>query len=272
MRVLTFNVNGVRALDRKGGVDRIKHVQADVICLQEVRATTDQLAEALSGRLEIGFFAESERKGRNGVAVLSRFPVLTSRIGLPGFENDGRWVESVLNTPNGALRVVSVYVPKGRVGDPRQEDKLRFLDEMTRRMDELRLEADDMGVPALVCGDLNVARTDRDLKNWRGNRGKSGVLPEERAFLETWARSGWVDVGRSLVQRTKETEGTGDARAPYTWWSQRGRAFDNDAGWRIDYIWATPRLAMTAGSAEVDRAPAWNERWSDHAALIVDFG
>ena len=340
MRVVSFNVNGIRALARKGGVDRIQHAQADVVCLQEVRATADQMSDALAGRFEVAALAESEQRGRSGVAVLSSHPVLTTRIGLRGFENDGRWVEAVLDTPEGAACVVSVYVPKGYVGDPRQERKLRFLDEMTKRMDKLRREAEVSGVPVLVCGDLNVARTDHDLKNWKGNRGKSGVLPEEREFLEKWARAGWVDIGQYLAGRSESATGTrtpgstgttgtagsagneagtggvvdagsaggfgstedhdsesapgstgspespgsagsaaspegGEnpegARAPYTWWSQRGRAFDSDAGWRIDYVWATPELATAVKSAEVDRAPAWDARWSDHAALIVDF-
>lgn len=280
MRVVTFNVNGVRALARKGGVERIVQARADVVCLQEVRATADQMSVALAGRLSVAALAESDQKGRSGVAVLSGHPVLMTRIGLPGFENDGRWVEVVLDTPQGAACFISVYVPKGYVGDPRQERKLLFLGEMTKRMEELRRDAETSGVQVVVGGDLNVARTDLDLKNWKGNRGKSGVLPEEREFLEKWAQSGWADIGQSLAGGTGDAGSTGnpgttgnpqDTRAPYTWWSQRGRAFDNDAGWRIDYVWATPGLATAAKSAEVDRPPAWDARWSDHAALIVDF-
>nr|MCH9815017.1 hypothetical protein [Actinomycetes bacterium] len=120
----------------------------------------------------------------------------------------------------------------------------------------------DSGPDALVASDLNIAHQDIDLKNWKGRRGSSGVLPEERAVLDTWQGQGWVDVGRQL---------TGLRPGPYSWWSQRGRAFDNDSGWRIDAIWATPSLSERASDHAIDKPPSWDERWSDHAAVVVDF-
>ena len=114
-----------------------------------------------------------------------------------------------------------------------------------------------------MAGDLNVVRSERDIKNWKPNHNKiAGVMDEEIAHLENWFSAGWVDVARSLAP---------DEQGPYTWWSQRGKAFDNDAGWRLDYQVATPRLAARALSAVVDRAASYDERWSDHAPLVIEY-
>jgi exodeoxyribonuclease-3 len=271
MRVITYNVNGIRALGRKRGLARLAELEPDVVCLQEVRADPTQLAEVMAGHgricragvktglaeseleevvgeplFDATAFAPASQKGRNGVAILAGASLSGRQAGLPGFEDEGRWVEAFVNLPSGPIRIVSVYVPKGYVGDPRQERKMEFLTRMTERMSEFGNEASSGGPDTLVCGDLNVAHRDNDLKNWKGRRGHSGVLPQERALA-------------------------GDPVGPYTWWSQRGRAFDNDAGWRIDYIWATQGFSLQPSAAQVDRPPSWNSRWSDHAALLMDF-
>lgn len=262
MRFITANVNGIRAAARKGGLAQLLVQDADLIALQEVRADAVQLAGTLAaeGFLEwSAVSAASERPGRNGVAVLSRTPITATRVGLPGFESEGRWLEADTTIADRALTAVSVYVPKGHVGEPAQEHKLGFLDAMSARMADLIAGGTDV----IVSGDINIARTELDLKNWRQRIGKSGFLPEERAHLDAWERAGWHDLGRELG---------GPGPGPYTWWSQRGRAFDNDAGWRIDYAWATPRLAERATAAHILRADSWDTRWSDHAPVLVDFG
>jgi len=114
----------------------------------------------------------------------------------------------------------------------------------------------------VIAGDLNVAHAEVDIKNWKGNLKKAGFLPEERAFLDEWLANGWVDLGR--------VHG-GEGPGPYTWWSWRGKAFDNDAGWRIDYLLATEALAANAAGVSVGRADSYAERWSDHAAVTADF-
>ncbi|MDR3202363.1 MAG: endonuclease/exonuclease/phosphatase family protein, partial [Bifidobacteriaceae bacterium] len=117
------------------------------------------------------------------------------------------------------------------------------------------------GGAAVVCGDLNIAHREADLKNWRANRDRAGFLPAERAYVDRWLDGlGWVDVGRRLA---------GDVAGPYTWWSWRGQAFANDTGWRIDYQLATPALAERAREFRVDRAQSYDRRWSDHAPLTV---
>ena len=267
MRIVSYNVNGIRALARKGGLDRLAGLNADIVCLQEVRADKSQFTAALASAPgafgSSAVFADSQAKGRNGVAILTHYEVLCSATELAGFADEGRWVEALLQSELGRVWVVCAYIPKGYVGDPRQERKAAFLAAMTARIIQLSQLDPDGCAGVLVASDLNIAHQDTDLKNWKGRRGQSGVLPEERAVLDGWQAEGWVDVGRAL---------SGPVQGPYTWWSQRGRAFDNDSGWRIDAIWATPRLAAQALAHTIDKPPSWDARWSDHAAVAVDFG
>jgi exodeoxyribonuclease-3 len=265
LRVVSANVNGIRAAARRGGLDRLGAQQPDVLCLQEVRADGAQLAELLDSSAFAGWHvahAACSVAGRCGVAVVTRERPLATRAGLGRREFDacGRWVETDLATAGGVLTLASVYVPTGEAGTPRQDLKYRFLDAMGRRMGGLRRA----GGHAVVMGDLNVAHREADLRNWRGNLRKAGFLADERAYLDRWtsSRGGWVDVHRSLA---------GEGPGPYTWWSWRGHAFDDDSGWRIDYQLATAALASRAVKAEAGRAPTYAERWSDHAAVTVDY-
>jgi exodeoxyribonuclease-3 len=262
LRLVSANVNGVRAALRRGGLAWLVACRPDVLCLQEVRADDSQLADVLdeAGLAEWHVASTAATaKGRAGVAVLSRAPLAGRRSGVPGFEAAGRWVEADVPTSAGVLTVVSTYVPTGEAGAPRQLDKMRFLGAMTYRMGALAADADRL---AVVTGDLNVAHRREDLRNWKANVRKAGCLPEERAVLDTWLGGGWVDVHRALA---------GDGVAPYTWWTWRGQAFDTDTGWRIDYQLATSALAARALDGRVGRAGSYAERWSDHAAVVVDY-
>ncbi len=267
--VVTVNVNGVRAAARRGGLAWLATAGADVICLQEVRASDAQLIAALAdeglGQLQVAHTA-SAIAGRAGVAVLSQSAQRSVRAGVGSgeFADTGRWIEAEVDSPFGPITVVSVYVHTGEADTPRQDEKHSFLDAMSARMKTLRTTAARRGGHVLICGDLNVAHRDIDIKNWRGNIGKAGFLESERAFLDRWfGRSGWVDLGR--------THG-GEGPGPYTWWSWRGQAFDTDTGWRIDYQVASPGLAARAQSVTVVRAASYAERMSDHAPLVVRFG
>ena len=263
MRVVTANVNGVRAAARRGMIPWLLHSDPDVLCLQEVRASDVELAKVLA---EAGLahwsvaHTEGSAKGRAGVAVVTREPHTDVRVGIDGgFADEGRWVEVDVETAAGPLTVASAYVHTGEAGTERQDVKMAFLGAMTRRMHRAA------GAAALmvVTGDLNVAHRETDLKNWKGNLTKAGFLPEERAVMDGWLADGtWVDVQRAHA---------GDVTGPYTWWSWRGKAFDNDAGWRIDYQLATARLAAVVTHASVGRAPTYAERWSDHAPVVVDY-
>ena len=263
MRVVTANVNGVRAAARRGMIPWLRSAEPDVLCLQEVRASDVDLAKVLA-EAGLGHWSvahtEGSAKGRAGVAVVTQDPHADVRVGVDGeFADEGRWVEVDVETAAGPLTVASAYVHTGEAGTERQEVKLAFLEAMTRRM----CRAAEDGALMVVTGDLNVAHREADLKNWKGNLKKAGFLPEERAVIDGWLADGsWVDVQRAHA---------GDVTGPYTWWSWRGKAFDNDAGWRIDYQLATRALASVVREVSVGRAPTYAERWSDHAPVVVDY-
>ncbi len=259
----TVNVNGVRAAFRRGMAEWVKAVRPDVLALQEVRAPDDVLAEFLPGPDWHLAGEACQIKGRAGVAVASRLPFSDVRIGLGTSlsVDTGRWVEVdlELSGPGGALTVVSAYVHSGQADTPKMDEKYAFLEVMTARLAELAAGGQDV----VVVGDLNIAHREVDIKNWRGNRSTAGFLPAERAYLDRWFDDqGWRDVGR---------EHGGPGPGPYTWWSWRGKAFDNDAGWRIDYQLATPGLADRVQAVRIDRAESYDARFSDHAPVVVTY-
>ena len=265
MIVTTINVNGIRAAvkerspENQGLLPWLKETLADVICLQETRADDEQLAEALAPALADGWHlvsADPHLKGRNGVAVLSRHPITRTLIGPDAdeFLAHGRYLEVDVRD----LTVASVYFPTGEADTERQREKERFMAAVAERMAVLR----DAPRDAVVCGDWNVCHTENDLKAWKANQKKAGFLPAERQWLTDLLATGWVDVVRVLHP---------GVAGPYSWWSWRGRAFDHDAGWRIDYQLANRRLADRVVSARVERADAYALRWSDHAPVTVEY-
>ena len=278
--ITTSNVNGIRAAKRKGIEQWAAKNTPDVWCMQEVRAPQNEIDPifdefgfeyATAGRIadQSGLDRMNEIcriKGRAGVGLLSALPVIDKRYGLPGLAEDvdsGRWIEADVKTPQGyTVTVVCVYVHAGNTDDPeKMKQKYRFLDTMLVRMGQLRDEAAHGGKQAVLCGDFNIAHTPLDIKNAKANEKHAGFLPEERAYVDKWlGELEFVDVMRSLC---------GDIQGPYTWWSQRGRAFDNNVGWRIDYQFATPELAETARGFVIDKAPTYDLRWSDHAPLSI---
>ena len=203
-------------------------------------------------------------------------PALPHRVefGADDFDSAGRWLEADYEVGDRVITVVSTYVHSGEVGSPKQVEKVKFLDAMLERLPKLAAHSE----LALVVGDLNVGHRELDIRNWKGNRKSAGFLPEERAYFDQFFAPlgehvtcvdgteatglGWVDVGRKWA---------GEVDGPYTWWSQRGKAFDTDTGWRIDYHLATAPLAATVTNYAIDRASAWDTRWSDHAPVVVDY-
>lgn len=262
MIVSTINVNGIRAAVKQRSTENLgllawlKETPTEVVCLQETRADDEQLADALAPALADGWHlasASPHLKGRNGVAVLSRYEIHEHRrMASAEFGEHGRYLE----VDTGGLTVASVYIQTGEAETDRQLEKERFMAALAERMAEIR------DTDAVVCGDWNVAHTELDIKNWKGNLKKSGFLPSERAWLTDLLDTGWVDVVRALHP---------EVPGPYSWWSWRGRAFDNDAGWRIDYHLASPSLAPRAHTARVERADAYALRWSDHAPVTVEY-
>jgi exodeoxyribonuclease-3 len=267
--VATINVNGVRAAFRNGMGDWLKKSTADVLALQEVRASRADLDElfdqhgglaANGGKWHI-LHEEASAKGRAGVALVSKVPALESKttLGPKDFDSAGRWLEGVFQVGNKKITLVSCYVHSGEVETAKQIEKYKFLEAMQSRMAKLSKEQP----LALVVGDLNVGHTELDIKNWKGNLKNAGFLPEERAYFDTFmGKQGWVDIGRASHPNKP---------GPYTWWSYRGKAFDTDAGWRIDYHLATPALAKVSGKYKVHRAPSYDARWSDHSPVTVEY-
>ena len=263
--VVTANVNGVRAALRRGGLAWLLAADPEVICLQEVRADADQLSAALAegglGEWHIAH-APADQPGRAGVAVLAKFPIRATRTLLSSRPETGRWIEADLDTPDGLLTAVSTYVHTGEADTERQVEKYAFLDAMTARMGEFAARSSAGEGEAIITGDFNVAHREEDLKNWKGNLKKSGFLIPERAYFDGWFTDGWTDLVRHHA---------GDVPGPYSWWSWRGKSFDNDTGWRIDYLLATGGLAARSVKAETGRAATYAERWSDHAPMTVWF-
>jgi exodeoxyribonuclease-3 len=263
--VSTVNVNGVRAAARKGMLPWLETTDADVICLQETRANDGELTKALAPALDAGWHlasAEPSAKGRNGVAILSRTAPDAIRVGIGAkeFEESGRYIEADF----GDVSVASLYLPSGEVGTERQEEKERFMAAFAKYLAKSAKAAKSADRDVVVCGDWNIAHTEADLKAWKTNRKNSGFLPEEREWVSALLteKAPWTDVVRALHP---EVDG------PYSWWSYRGKAFDNDAGWRIDYQLATASLAERAKEAVTERAEAYDQRWSDHAPVTVRY-
>ena len=277
LKIATVNVNGIRAAFRKGMDSWLEQSEPDVVLAQEVRASEEITQELFGDNWQVVVNA-SQLKGRAGVAVavkkscgwhLESSQADTVPVTVP--QDSGRWLEAVLvrdETGGGEdarLRVISAYFHSGEVGTEKQEYKMAHLARIEERLKQLysASSSDNDGSLALVAGDFNVVHTERDIKNWKPNHNKrAGVLDEEIAFLNRWREQGWVDVVRTLA---------GQVQGPYSWWSWRGKAFDNDAGWRIDYQLTNPKLAALARSQRIDRADAYDQRFSDHAPVVVAY-
>ena len=254
MRIISANLNGMRSAASKGFFKWIAAQQADFVCVQELKAQSNDLTEEMrSPDGYTGFFHFAEKKGYSGVGLYCTHEPdrVVEGIGHKGFDSEGRFIR----VDFGNLSVVSVYVPSGSSSPERQEAKFTFLEEFAPVMDAMRTE----GREFIVCGDWNIAHAPIDLKNWKGNRKNSGFLPEEREWLTSLYASGWKDVFRKLYPEAGDDG--------YTWWSNRGQAWAKNVGWRIDLQVATARIAAKAKKGTVYK----EQRFSDHAPLIVDY-
>ena len=253
MRIITINLNGIRSAATKGFYQWLALQDADVICLQELKAQmADMTGQMLAPSGYHGYFHHAEKKGYSGVGIYCRAQPQQIKVGLgiAEFDVEGRY----LRADFADLSVASLYLPSGSSGAERQAVKFKFMAVVMPHLHELRAS----GREILICGDWNIAHKELDLKNWRGNKKNSGFLPEERAWLtKLFDEVGFVDVYRALYP-TQEA---------YTWWSNRGQAWAKDVGWRIDYQIATPTIAQRASTASIYKA----QRFSDHAPLIIDY-
>ncbi|MBI4754862.1 MAG: exodeoxyribonuclease III [Betaproteobacteria bacterium] len=254
-RVVSANLNGIRSAASRGFFDWLARHKADIVCVQELKAQSADLAETMRApRGMTGHFHFAEKKGYSGVGLYCRNPPdrVVEGIGHAGFDAEGRYIRADF----GDLSVVSVYVPSGSSSPQRQQAKYRFMEEFFPRLAGMRAE----GREIILCGDWNIAHREIDLRNWKSNQKNSGFLPQERAWLSrVFDELGWVDVYRRLYP-----EATGES---YTWWSNRGQAWARNVGWRIDYQLCTPGIAAAARAATVFK----EQRFSDHAPLTVDY-
>lgn len=259
LRICSLNMNGIRAAYRKGFADWLAEHQPDLICLQEVRIQDKDLKDPMrhpDGYT--GYFNLAQKAGYSGVGLYLKTEPQRVLLGMEcdEFDPEGR----IIRADYEHLTVISAYLPSGTSGDERQEAKYRFLERFEHWLQVYMDDHKKTGRDYVICGDWNIAHHEIDLKNWRGNQKNSGFLPEERAWMtKILSEMGWVDVYRALYpEHTHEC---------YTWWSNRGQAWANNTGWRIDYQIATPGIAATAKEAWVYK----EHRYSDHAPLVVDY-
>ena len=257
-KLSSLNLNGIRSASAKGLEAWLSQIQPDCICVQEVKAQAADMAgrfEALAGLT--GHFHFAEKKGYSGVGIYSRHEPSAVRIGYGSteFDAEGRYVELRFDTPARKFSLISCYFPSGSSGEERQQAKFRFLDEIYPHLLQLKQERD-----FILCGDVNIAHQEIDLKNWKSNQKNSGFLPEERAWMtRLLSEAGLVDVYRRLQPTATD--------AAYTWWSNRGQAYAKNVGWRLDYHLATPAIAEQARSESIYKG----QKFSDHAPLTVDY-
>ena len=252
-RVISLNANGIRAAARKGVFEWLRKQEADVVCVQETKAQVHQLTdECFQPEGYHCYYEDAIKKGYSGTAIYTKHEPknVVRGYGDQEFDDEGRYLEVQLDDIN----IVSLYLPSGSSSEERQEAKYRCMETFTNHLKKLRRKRSEY----VICGDWNIAHKEIDLKNWKQNQKNSGFLPEERAWLDdVFGDYGFVDAFRSVKQEP-------DA---YTWWSNRGRAWDNNVGWRLDYQVVTPGLGDKVLRTEIYK----QERFSDHAPLIMDY-
>ena len=262
LRVITANLNGVRSAASKGFFDWLTQQNAAVVGVQEIKAQHEQVDGVFSQANALtGHFHYAQKKGYSGVGLYTQpepSDVIVGQVS-PEFDAEGRWIEKRFDKPGRKLSFISSYFPSGSSGEERQQAKFRFLDTF-----HPHLMATKGAREFILCGDINIAHQQIDLKNWRSNQKNSGFLPEERAWMTKLLHT--TDPGGGLVDVYRQLQPTATDTA-YTWWSNRGQAYANNVGWRLDYQIATPNIAKTAKAASIFK----NIRFSDHAPLTIDY-
>jgi exodeoxyribonuclease-3 len=253
MKVITINTNGIRAAARKGFFDWLATQHADIVCIQETKAQVDQLQDEIFSPLGyVVTYCDALKKGYSGTAIYAlKKPLEIIRgFGDSEFDNEGRYLEYRFRN----ISFISLYAPSGSSGEHRQASKERFLKSFKIHLQSLKRKRRQF----IICGDWNIAHKEIDLKNWKANQKNSGFLPHEREWMtDLFDRVGFVDAFRVVQPQ-------GDQ---YTWWSNRGQAWDKNVGWRIDYQVVTPAMKPLIKSASIYK----DQRFSDHAPLIMDY-
>jgi len=257
-KLSSLNLNGIRSATSKGLEPWLAQLQPDCICVQEVKAQADDVAGKFETLADLnGYFQFAEKKGYSGVGVYTRHAPSDVVVGYGSgeFDAEGRYVELRFDTPTRKRSIISAYFPSGSSGEERQLAKYRFLAELYPHLTALKGQRE-----FVLCGDINIAHQEIDLKNFKGNKKNSGFLPEERAWMtQLLNEAGLVDVYRQLEPTATD--------AAYTWWSNRGQAYAKNVGWRLDYHLATPALAAGARQQTIYK----DVKFSDHAPITIDY-
>lgn len=257
LRVISINVNGLRAAEKKGLLDWLNESEADVVCMQETRINHDQWTDKFKPEGWHTHLFPAERAGYAGTAIYSRLPIVSLSRGL-GFEladSQGRFITAEFDLGlDKPVFISSLYLPSGSSGDEAQARKDIFLDEYKQILKHWR----DEDKSVIICGDYNIVHKRVDIKNWSGNQKASGCLPHERAWLDhIYDELGYVDTFR-VVRKESEV---------YSWWSNRGQARAKNVGWRIDYQACSPDWKERTVGAWV-----YKDNWfSDHAPVVIDY-
>jgi exodeoxyribonuclease-3 len=253
VRVISINVNGIRAAHRKNFFIWLQKQDADIVCVQETKAQVEQLTEEIiKPKGYYSYFNDALKKGYSGVAIYSRIEPdkIIDKIGWREADDEGRYLQANF----GKLSIVSLYLPSGSSSEERQIIKFDFLDRFMSVLKKMRRQKREY----IICGDWNIAHKKIDIKNWKGNQKNSGFLPEERSWLDNlFNKMGMVDSFRVVNQEAEQ----------YTWWSNRGQSWAKNVGWRIDYQIVTPGLKDKIKTVSIYK----DERFSDHAPLIIDY-
>jgi exodeoxyribonuclease-3 len=257
-KLTSLNLNGIRSATSKGLEPWLQALAPDCICVQEVKAQADDIAGKFEALADMqGYFHFAQKKGYSGVGVYTRHAPSDVIVGYGSseFDTEGRYVELRFDTPQQKRSIISAYFPSGSSGEERQQAKFRFLAEFYEHLAVLKSQRE-----FVLCGDINIAHQEIDLKNFKGNKKNSGFLPEERAWMsKLLSEAGMVDVYRQLEPTATD--------AAYTWWSNRGQAYAKNVGWRLDYHLATPALAAGAKTHAVYK----EVKFSDHAPLTIAY-
>ena len=261
-KLTSLNLNGIRSATAKGVESWMAATRPDCICVQEVKAQGADIANRFERLADLhGHFHFAQKKGYSGVGIYTRHEPSDVVVGYgsPEFDSEGRYIELRFDTPARKLSIISAYFPSGSSGEERQRAKFRFLAEFHPHLMRAKQERE-----FILCGDINIAHQQIDLKNWRSNQKNSGFLPEEREWMTKLLHT--TDEGGGIIDVYRQLQPTATDTA-YTWWSNRGQAYANNVGWRLDYQIATPNIAKTAKAASIFK----NIRFSDHAPLTIDY-